>query len=36
MSDGIVPQKVIEWLLIVTPVWTICGWWLNNNLHLFK
>ena len=23
VSDGIVPQKVIEWLLIVTPVWTI-------------
>ena len=36
VSDGIVPQKVIEWLLIVTPVWTICGWWLNNQFSLVQ
>ena len=36
VSDGIVPQKVIEWLLIVTPVWTICGWWLNNQFALVQ
>lgn len=36
VSDGVVPQKVIEWLLIVTPIWAICGWWLNNQFSLVQ